>query len=59
MKTLILNDRQSDLLAYSVLAKIAKDREAMEMLTCDEAREAIQKEIEELNELLKEITSNK
>lgn len=59
MKTLILNDRQSDLLAYSILAKIAKDREAMEMLTYDEAREAIQKEIEELNELLKEITSNK
>lgn len=59
MKTLILNERKSDLLAYSVLAKIAKDREALDMITCDEARNAIQKEIEELNELLKEITSNK
>lgn len=59
MKTIILNDRQSNLLAYSILAKIAKDREAMEMLTCDDAREAIQKEIEELNGLLKEITTNK
>lgn len=53
------DERKCDLIALSILAKIAKDRDALDMITCDDAREAIQNEIEELNELLKEITSNK
>lgn len=53
------DERKCDLLALSILTKIAKDRDALYMITCDDARDAIQKEINELNELLKEITSNK
>ena len=53
------DERKCDLIALSILAKIAKDRDALDMITCDDARDAIQKEIDELNELLKEITSNK
>lgn len=53
------DERKCDLIALSILAKIAKDRDALDMITCDDARDAIQNEIDELNELLKEITSNK
>ena len=56
MKPLVLTKRQADLIGISVLAKIHKDRDAIEMITNDNARYALQKEIERLNEILQLLT---
>lgn len=52
MKKLKLTDKHVDLIGESVLAKIHKNQDAMDMLTCNDAREAISKEIDELNKIL-------
>lgn len=51
-----LNRKQLDLIGESVLAKIQKDRAALDMLTCQGARTAIMREIDDLNCILQELT---
>lgn len=51
-----LSRKQLDLVGESVLAKIQKDRAALEMLTCQGALTAIMREIDDLNCILQEFT---
>lgn len=57
MKALKLTKKQVDLVGLSVLCKIHKDRDALEMITDETARVALQKEIERLNEILTLLTT--
>lgn len=56
MAYLKLNKRQLDLVGESVLKKIKVNREAVDMITNDKARNALYKEIDELNEILMLLT---
>lgn len=56
MAYLKLNEQQLDLLCESVLKKIKVNREAVDMITNDKARNALHKEIDELNEILQLLT---
>ena len=56
MANLKLNEQQLDLLCKSVLKKIKVNREAVDMITNDKARNALHKEIDELNEILQLLT---
>lgn len=56
MANLKLNKRQLDLVGESVLKKIKVNREAVDMITNDKARNALHKEIDELNEILQLLT---
>ena len=56
MANLKLNKRQLDLVGESVLKKIKVNREAVDMITNVKARNALYKEIDELNEILQLLT---
>jgi len=56
MAYLKLNKRQLDLVGESVLKKIKVNREAVDMITNERARNALYKEIDELNEILQLLT---
>lgn len=56
MKKLKLTSKQAEFLGESILAKIRKDRDAMDMITCQKAREALAEEIDKLNEILTMLT---
>ena len=56
MKTLKMTKRQADLVGESVLKKIKVNRQAVDMITNDKARNALYKEIDELNEILQLLT---
>ena len=56
MAYLKLNKRQLDLVGESVLKKIKVNREAVDMITNDKARNALHNEIDELNEILQLLT---
>lgn len=56
MATLKLTKRQADLVGISVLAKIHKDRDAIDMITDETARRSLQNEIGRLNEILTLLT---
>jgi predicted nucleic acid-binding Zn-ribbon protein len=56
MKALKMTKRQADLVGESVLKKIKVNRQAVDMITNDKARNALYKEIDELNEILMLLT---
>ena len=56
MKALKITKRQADLVGESVLKKIKVNRQAVDMITNDKARNALYKEIDELNEILQLLT---
>lgn len=56
MKALKMTKRQADLVGESVLKKIKVNRQAVDMITNDKARNALHKEIDELNEILQLLT---
>lgn len=56
MAYLKLNKRQLYLVGESVLKKIKVNREAVDMITNERARNALHKEIDELNEILQLLT---
>jgi predicted nucleic acid-binding Zn-ribbon protein len=56
MKALKMTKRQADLVGESVLKKIKVNRQAVDMITNDKARNALYKEIDELNEILQLLT---
>ena len=56
MKALKMTKRQTDLVGESVLKKIKVNRQAVDMITNDKARNALYKEIDELNEILQLLT---
>ena len=56
MKTLKMTKRQADLVGESVLKKIKVNRQAVDMITNEKARNALYKEIDELNEILQLLT---
>lgn len=56
MKALKMTKRQSDLVGESVLKKIKVNRQAVDMITNEKARNALYKEIDELNEILQLLT---
>lgn len=56
MAYLKLNKRQLDLVGESVLKKIKVNREAVDMITNERARNALYKEIDELNGILQLLT---
>lgn len=56
MKALKMTKRQADLVGESILKKIKVNRQAVEMITNDKARNALYKEIDELNEILQLLT---
>ena len=56
MAYLKLNKRQLDLVGESVLKKIKVNRKAVDMITNERARNALYKEIDELNEILQLLT---
>lgn len=56
MKKLKMTNQQADLVGESILAKIHRDRDAMDMITCEKARKALAEEIAKLNEILTMLT---
>lgn len=56
MKVLKMTKRQADLVGESVLKKIKVNRQAVDMITNEKARNALYKEIDELNEILQLLT---
>lgn len=56
MKALKMTKRQADLVGESVLKKIKVNSQAVDMITNDKARNALYKEIDELNEILQLLT---
>lgn len=56
MKALKMTKRQADLVGESVLKKIKVNRQAVDMITNEKARNALYKEIDELNEILQLLT---
>lgn len=56
MKVLKITKRQADLVGESILKKIKVNREAVDMITNDKARNALYREIDELNEILQLLT---
>ena len=56
MKALKMTKRQADLVGESVLKKIKVNCQAVDMITNDKARNALHKEIDELNEILQLLT---
>lgn len=56
MKALKMTKRQADLVGESILKKIKVNRQAVDMITNDKARNALYKEIDELNEILQLLT---
>lgn len=51
-----MTKRQADLVGESVLKKIKVNRQAVDMITNEKARNALYKEIDELNEILQLLT---
>lgn len=56
MANLKLNKRQLDLVGESVLKKIKVNREALDMITNNAARNGLMQEIDQLNEILQLLT---
>ncbi len=56
MAYLKLNKRQLDLVGESVLKKIKVNREALDMITNNAARNGLMQEIDQLNEILQLLT---
>lgn len=55
-KTIQMTSKQLDLIGLSILAKIRKDRDALEEIICEKARIALADEISDLNAILVELT---
>ena len=58
MAYLKLNKRQLDLVGESVLKKIKVNREALDMITNNAARNGLMQENDQLNEILQLLTQN-
>lgn len=56
MANLKLNEQQLDLLCKSVLKKIKGNREALDMITNNAARNGLMQENDQLNEILQLLT---
>ena len=57
MANLKLNKRQLDLVGESVLKKIKVNREALDMITNNAARNGLMQENDQLNEILQLLTN--